>query len=301
VRLQAVGKSAGEAFLGANWEPLVAEASEAWRKKVAQKWRDHHHELQESARRLADLRAAPDALAVRIEVARLTSSLQGAEAALEQLRKLRTEAPEDVRVAFQLATLLAGLQDAKAFAELEALASRAPGYARAAAVSMRELALAFGDQAAADGYEKRIRAAEKKQEAAEKALAEAANRGLLAAHGLPDHSIALLTKQLQSDGLIAGAYLAAVQPGEVTAFGGLLLVIRIDPRAMERVNSDPITITERCLVLASRFLEPNQFAFVLNFYITEAVDRKIGKALSAIPATRLYGNLDSPEGITNDW
>lgn len=301
VSLSPAAVCAGRALLGERWDAMLDEASKAWRDKHTDEWRDASHELADCARRLAELPPERGSLTVRIEVARLTDSLEGPQAALEHWRALRAEAPGDSRVAFRWACALARQQDRAAFAEFEALAEHAPGYAAAAAEAMKELALRLGDTAAGDAHEIRRRKAVEQAAAAEKPLRQAAERGLLKAHGLPQHAVALLTRQLQSDGLLAGAYLAAAQPGEVKYFGGTLLMIRVDAAAMTRNGSDPATIADRCRILLSRLLEPNEFAWVANFYVTEAVDSKIANALAAIASSRLYGNLDHPEGTMNDW
>jgi hypothetical protein len=170
-----------------------------------------------------------------------------------------------------------------------------------AAAAMKELALSLGDTPAADAHEARQRRALDRYIKAEEALLQTAERAMLEPHRFAPHTVALLTRQLQADGLVAGAYLAAVKPGEVKDFGALLLMIRIDPAAMTRAQSDPITIVNRCRSLLARLAEPNELPWVANFYITEAVEAKIAAALAAIGSSRLYGNLDSPEGSVNDW
>jgi hypothetical protein len=77
-------------------------------------------------------------------------------------------------------------------------------------------------------------------------------------------------------------------------------MVRIDPEAMARTGGDPVSITDRCRVLMGPLLEPNEVVSVLNFYITEDVDEKIAAGLVAIPSSRLFGNLDRPEGMTVD-
>jgi Zn-dependent protease with chaperone function len=293
--------SGGLAFFGERWDAILDRTSRAWREKAAPEWRDTHHELADCARRLAELPADRSPVAVRMEVARLTHSLEGPDAALEHWRALRADAPDDTRVAFQLALALARLHDRTAFAEFETVVERAPGYAGAAAAAMKELALALGDTSAADAYEARRHRALDESAKAEESLLQAAERGRLEPHRLPPHAVALLTRQLQSDSLVAGAYLAAVQPGEVKAFDAVLLMVRIDPEAMTRAQSDPITIINRCRGRLARLLEPNEFPWVANFYITEAVETKIRAALAQLESSRLYGNLDAPEGSVNDW
>jgi Zn-dependent protease with chaperone function len=291
----------GRAFFGERWDGILERASQQWRTANARAWSDANQELADCVRRLAELPSDRSSIPVRMEVARLTHLLKGPDAALEQWRALRADAPEDVRVGFQLALALARLHDAAAFAEFEAVAERASGYAGAAAAAMKELALDLGDTSGADAYEARRRRALDRSIQAEEALLQGAERGRLEPHRLAPHAVSLLTRQLQADGLVAGAYLAAVQPGEVKEFGAVLLMIRIDPAAMDRAQSDPITIVNRCRILLRRLLEPNEFPWVANFYITEAVDAKIGAALAAMPSSRLFGNLDSPEGTVNDW
>lgn len=301
VSLAAPATSGGRAFFGERWDAILDRVSLEWRGKAAQEWSDTHHILSDCARRLAELPAERSSIAVRMEAAQLTHSLEGPDAALEQWRALRASAPDDVRVIFQFARALARLDDAAAFEAFEDAVRRAPGYTVAATAAMKELALSLGDTAAADAYEARHRRAFDRYIKEEEALAQAARSAKLAPHRFPPHAVALLTRQLKDDGLVAGAYLAAVQPGEAADFGAVLLVIRIDPGAMTRAKSDPIAIVNRCRFLLSRLLEGNEFPLVANFYITEAVEAKIAAALAAIDSSRLYGNLDAPEGTVNDW
>jgi Zn-dependent protease with chaperone function len=303
VRLSPPEICAGQAFLGARWDSILDDASRAWSKRVAQEWGDDHRRLEEHARRLAELRATPEAassLSMQMEIARITHSLEGPQAALVQWRELSRLAPDDPRVAFRCAKALAYVRDAEAFAHFEAVATMQPGYAAAAAEAMKELALSLGDRDAADRYEARRRAAEGKEAEVWPKLAEALQRGTLEPHRLQSRAVALLARQLQADNTIAGAYIAGVRCEEAKPYGAVLLMIRIDPEAMARATGEPISITDRCRALMGPLLEPNEFVSVLNFYITEDVDEKIAAGLATIPSSRLFGNLDRPEGLTVD-
>ena len=59
-------------------------------------------------------------------------------------------------------------------------------------------------------------------------------------------------------------------------------------------------MAKRCQDLLASLVEPNEFCWVLNFYVTEAVANLIEAGLAALPACRLFGDLSRPEGFRID-
>jgi hypothetical protein len=165
---------------------------------------------------------------------------------------------------------------------------------------MKELALQLGDKLRADQADTRLRKAKIERHAAVPVLSKAVWRGEFEAHRLPGYAVELLLRQLEVDGTIKGAFLVSVRKPEGVDFGGTLLVIRIDPEAMLRSGEDQSAIEARCQELLASVVEPNEFCWVLNFYITEAVDDRIEAGLAALPACCLFGDLSRPEGYRVD-
>jgi Zn-dependent protease with chaperone function len=292
VRVQMPAASAGEALFGARWPEVLRRAGQAWRDANAQSWRDRHERVRGHSRRLAELERLPAAargIAERIEIARIVQEIDGAEAALEHWRALVAKAPGHPSAALHYGWALVGLRDPQAFEVLDALASREPCYAAPALFAMRKLALDLGDRKRADRFDTRHKAAVELRGKAV-ALFEASYRdGGFDSPRLAAHAVDVLASQLQAQGTIAAAWLVALRPADSTPFGMHLLVVRIDPEAMNKLGADPVSIEERCAGLVESMLEPNELAAARNFYTTETIDEKVAAALAALPKSRLFG------------
>jgi Zn-dependent protease with chaperone function len=294
--------SAGEALLGAGWETALREAGGSWRRAHARAWRDHHERLKSDARRLEQLLSLPQprSFELRLEIARLSQHLEGPQAVLGQWRSLRQEAPGHALVALHGAHTLAETDPQAAIAALDTLAEREPRHAIEALGTIKELALRLGDKQRSDQADTRLRKARMRRDAAVPVLSKAVWRGEFEAHRLPDYAVELLLRQLEGDGTIKGAFLVSVRKPEAAGFGGTVLVIRIDPAAMLRAGIDQVAIAARCRDLLASLVEPNEFSWVLNYYITEAVEDRIEAGLTVLPACRLFGDLSRPEGYRVD-
>jgi len=294
--------SAGESLLGAGWEAALHEAGESWRRRNARAWRDHHERLKSDARRLEQLLSLPEprSFDLRLEIARLSQRLHGPQAVLEQWRAVRLEAPGHALVVLHGADTLAETDPQAALAALDALAEREPRYAIEALDAIKELALRLGDKLRSDQADTRLRKARMRRDAAVPVLSKAVWRGEFEAHRLPGYAVALLLRQLESDGTIKGAFLVSVRKPEAAGFGGTVLVIRIDPEAMRSAGIDQVDIAARCQDLLASLVEPNEFSWVLNYFITEAVEDRIEAALAALPTCRLFGDLSRPDGYRVD-
>src|SRR5262249_1064870 len=225
--------SAGEALLGAGWDAALREAGESWRRANARAWRDHHQRLKTNARRLEQLLQLPEprSFELRLEIARVSESVEGPKAVLDQWQALRDEAPGHALVALHGAHALAETDPQAALAALDALADREPRYAIAALGALRELALQSGEKTRADRADTRLREARVRRNAAVPVLSKALWRGELEPHRLPGYAVTLLQRQLQDDGTIKGAFLISVRNTGASGFAGTVLVIRIDPEA----------------------------------------------------------------------
>jgi Zn-dependent protease with chaperone function len=283
--------NAGEALLGERWPEVLREAGKDWHSANAQAWREHYERLAVHAERFTQLSARPEAqlsLEERIELARLVQRIDGASASLERWRALQAQAPDDARVLFRHGKALAAVRKPEAMEVLDRLARENPGYATAALECMKQLALDLGDKARADVFDTRRQAAEGREAGASKAFEAALAGPELEAHDLPDHSVRVLTRQLQADGAIVAGHLARLRSREENAFHGYLLVIRIEPEAMNRRNVTHLDICGRALGLATDLLEPCALVWVRNYYTTEDMDGKVAAALDAIPS-KLFG------------
>ena len=292
IRLQPPAASAGEAFFGAGWPAILQRAGKAWRDANAERWRDHHERVRGHSQRLADLLRHPEAErsdAVQIEIASLVQEIDGAEAALEHWQRLSAQAPDDPRVALHHGRALAALRRSEAFDLLDALASRHASCEEPALRAMRKLAIDLGDKARADRYDTRHkRAVERRVKAC--ALFEASSADAsFDPHRVPAHALGILASQLRASTTIAAAFLVALRAEEKTPFGMHLLIIRIDPAAMDRIGTGPNEIQERCGGLLEAMLEPGEIVAVRNFYTTEEMDPKVDAALAALPSSRLFG------------
>src|SRR5262249_20286076 len=96
---------------------------------------------------------------------------------------------------------------------LDRLARQDAGYATAALETMKRLALDLGDKARADAFDTRRQVAERRDATAAKGFETALVEANLEAHGLPDHLVRVLARQLGTDGAIATAYSRAFPAG----------------------------------------------------------------------------------------
>lgn len=291
VRVQPPATSAGEAFFGARWPAILQRASKGWREKNAQRWRDHHERVRAYDLRLAELLRRPEAgrcVAERVEIARLTQEIHGAEAALELWRRLVAQAPQDPRVALYYGGALAVLRAPEAFDVLEALAARDPCYTAPALYTMRRLAIDLGDKARADRYDTRHKAALEHIGKTYSLFETAYKDGAFDPHRVPAHAAEILASQLRAGGVVAAAYVVALRPSEPTPFGMHLLIVCVDPEGMQKAVTDHLEIEERCGALLKGLLEPNELVVTRNFYTTETMDERIAAALTAIPSSRLF-------------
>jgi Zn-dependent protease with chaperone function len=291
IQLVAPAVSAGEAFLGERWSEALREAGKEWQSANAQAWREQHERLAVHAQRFAELGARPESALSRderIELARLVQRVEGPRASLERWQALHSQAPDDARILFRYGKALAALRERQAFDLLDRLARQDAGYATAALEAMKRLALDLGDKARADAFDTRRQAAERGDAAAAKGFETALIEAHLEAHGLPDHLIRVLARQLKADGAIATAYLARLPGRGDAAFHGYLLVLRIEPEAMNRRNVTHLDLCGRALGLATDLLEPCALVWVRNYYTTEDMDEKVAAALQAV-SSKLFG------------
>jgi Zn-dependent protease with chaperone function len=293
---------AGEALLGQGWEAALREAGQAWSFAHARAWRDGHRELKKIAERLEQLKQLPGErdFALRLEIARLSQVLEGPQAVQELWQALRAEAPGHALVALHGAQALAEADSQAALAALDALAAREPRHAIAALGALKEIALQSGDKLRADQADTRLRQAWTRRNAAFPLLSKAVWRGSLEAPGLPGYAVELLRQKLKADEAIKGAFLAAVVDPEAAPYRGTLLVIRLDPHAMERAGRNEDTIVAAARDLLSWLVEPYEFYWALNYFMTEAVEGHIEAGLAALPGSCLFGDLSRPEGYGID-
>src|SRR5262245_55233451 len=287
IRLVAPAVSAGEALLGERWPEALREAGKDWQSANAQAWREQHERLAVHAQRFAELGARPESalcLDERIELARLVQRVEGPRPSLERWRALHEQAPDDPRILFRYGKALAALRERETFELLDRLARQDAGYATAALETMKRLALDLGDKARADAFDTRRQAAERRDATAAKGFETALVEANLEAHGLPDHLVRVLARQLGADGAIATAYLARLPGRGEAAYLGYLLVLRIEPEAMNQRSVTYLDICGRALGLATDLLEPCALVWVRNYYTTEDMDEKVAAALKAIPS-----------------
>jgi hypothetical protein len=278
---------------------VLERAGKAWRDANAQSWRDYHERVKAHSRRRAELLRQGEAerpLAAQIELASLTQEIDGPAQALEHWRRLRSQVPEDPRVTLHYGRALAALRSGDAFDLLDSLASREPCYAPSALEVMKELAIALGDKARADRYDTRHRAALQRREAAVALFDASYQNAEYDPHRLPEHALAILGSQLQTDGTIVEACVVALRPESATPFRACLLVIRIDPEAMGKLGTHQGEIAARCAALLESVVEPGEIPVVRNFFTTELMDERVGAALAAIPSGRLFARAPSATG-----
>lgn len=279
---------AGEALLGEHWTDALEQTGASWLERNARAWRHRHDGLAGHARRLEALRATEEGHTFegRTEIASLVERIDGSTAALPLWRGLLAEAPADARVLWHLGRLLAAARDREAFAHLDALVERFPGYSHAALGVARQLALDLGDKTRADAATTRQRVAERRLEMAATRFGEAIENVAFESHGLPPHATSVLARQISTHPAIKAAHLVRVRfPDE--HFRGFGLVVRIDPVEMDKLSVTYLEICNDVQALLEKLLEPCDLVWTRNIYTTEEGPEHLNAALARIDSARL--------------
>jgi Zn-dependent protease with chaperone function len=231
---------AGACWLGAAWEPLLAEHDAAWQRQQAVAWHARHLHLNAQSRRLQALAEAEGN-----ERAALLAALGRRDAA----RDLR-QALMDAGDAAPMLHYTLGLQrladgDPQATARLEQLVADHPAFAWPVRLALAQRALAQGDELQA-GRQQRLaeKAARRRAQALDAAMVQI-EQGGLAATRLADEACQAFDAQCAADDAVQAAWLGEVRSasadGRVFTVHALLLRVDADRMLARGQDEDDLT------------------------------------------------------------
>jgi len=221
-RLKAIGErprfappapgQAADRLLGPALETITAEFDRRWQESIRASWEERHRAVQDGRRRLAELDRAAAAQELALddayERAKLTEAYgAGADAALEQFRRLHERAPDDPFICFVLGQRLLWRDDADGVALVErAMAldedALVPGYE-----ALRDFHWRQGRKDEAHACHNRLVERQQLLAAARAERDELNIRDKLERHGLSEAALAELRRQLQQIRGLRKAYL----------------------------------------------------------------------------------------------
>lgn len=221
-RLKAIGEvprfappapgQAADKLLGTALAAITGEFDRRWQESIRSSWEQRYQEVQEGRRRLAELdrRAAQQGLPLQeaYERAKLTEAYgAGADAALEQYRRLHERAPDDALVCFVLGQRLLGRDEAGGVALLERAMQLDEDAIAPGCEALRDYHWRQGRKDEAYAWHERLVQRRQLLAAARAERDELNVRDKLDRHGLPDAAIADLRRQLRQIRGLRKAYL----------------------------------------------------------------------------------------------
>ncbi|MEJ2541504.1 MAG: M48 family metallopeptidase [Gemmatimonadota bacterium] len=204
-------ESAAEVFLGERLQDLTERLEADWRARIRPWWEGRRREVVAAQEELERLRQREGSLTLeeRVEVARLTTALDGRGAAVPAFQAILEEEPGHLEARFALAVHeLEDGEEARGVREIERLMKEGDELYFAGGQALRDHFATRGDSDTASRYqellETRMRVLEERHHLP---LAD-----VYEPHGLPDPVVAEIVEAVEEDATVRDAYLVRRQP-----------------------------------------------------------------------------------------